>query len=144
MPAETAPLPLQGLRVIDFGQYVAGPLAGMLLAEQGAEVIRIVRPGQKSDRYPADAVLGRGKKSISLDLGKPEDAQQAASLIRTADILIENFRPGLLDKFGFGVAGARSLNPRLIYLSLPGFAKGDKRRSQVPGWEGGIGAGAAL
>jgi crotonobetainyl-CoA:carnitine CoA-transferase CaiB-like acyl-CoA transferase len=143
MPAVTA-LPLQGIRVIDFGQYVAGPLAGMLLAEQGAEVIRIDPPDLREDRRPADVVLGRGKKAIRLDLRSAEDKAVAASLIRTADVLIENFRPGVLDGFGFGVDEVRTLNPRLVYLSLPGFASNDRRRAHVPGWDGVIGAATAL
>lgn len=143
MPAVAA-LPLQGIRVIDFGQYIAGPLAGMLLAEQGAEVIRIDPADLRNDRRPADAVLGRGKKAICLDLRNEEDRAVAASLVRTADVLIENFRPGVMGRFGFSVDEVRVLNPRLVYLSLPGFASGDKRRAQIPGWEGVIGAATAL
>ncbi len=75
MSTALSALPLEGVRVVDFGQYVAGPLAGMLLAEQGAEVIRIDPPDDLGKRRPADVVLGRGKKSIALDLRSFEDRE---------------------------------------------------------------------
>ena len=92
--------PLDGIRVIDFGQYLAGPLAALLLADQGAEVIRVDPPGGPRWRHPANAVLQRGKRSIVLDLKSPNDLAIARNLVASADVVIENFRPGVMDRLG--------------------------------------------
>lgn len=134
---------LTGITALDFGQYVAGPLAAMLLADQGAEVIRIDPPGGPLWDVPANQVWNRGKRRITLDLKTPEDRAAARRLVAHADILIENFRPGVMGRLGVGVAEASALNPRLIYCSMPGFA-GDDHRSTMPGWEGVIQAAAAV
>src|SRR5215510_5581436 len=94
------PSVLDGIRVIDFGQYIAGPLAGMLLADQGADVIRVDPPGGPMWDTPATATR----------------------LIESADVLIENFRPGVMRRLGLGPDAASRVNPRLVYCSLPGFA----------------------
>ncbi len=127
--------PLAGIRVIDFGQYIAGPAAAMLLADQGAEVIRVEPPGGPYWRSPANAVLNRGKKSIVLDLKRPEDLTVARRLVASADVVVENFRPGVMTRLGLGAEAARDLNPRLVYLSLPGFSARDTERADVQAWE---------
>lgn len=132
---------LDGIRVIDFGQYVAGPLAGMLLADQGAEVIKVDPPGGPRWDTPANATWNRGKRSILLDLKHQGDLATARALIATADILVENFRPGVMDRIGLGFAELATLNPRLVYLSLPGFASDDPRAG-IQGWEGVVAAAA--
>ncbi len=126
---------LDNVRVIDFGHYVAGPVTGMLLADQGAEVIKVDPPGGPVFRSPANRTWNRGKKSICLDLKSPEDVAVARSLILEADVVIENFRPGVMSGFGLDADALRRENPGLIYASLPGFAPEDPRSGR-PCWEG--------
>jgi crotonobetainyl-CoA:carnitine CoA-transferase CaiB-like acyl-CoA transferase len=133
---------LDGIRVIDFGQYIAGPLAGMLLADQGADVIRVDPPGGPLWETPANATWNRGKRSIILNLKQPDDLAIAARLVESADVLIENFRPGVMERLGLSPHAAMRLNPRLVYGSLPGFASDDPR-AQVRAFEGVVGAAAA-
>jgi len=133
-------LPLENIRVLDFGQYVAGPAAAAILADQGAEVIRIDPPGGPRWDSPAMDGLNRRKKSIVLDLKTTGDREIARNLIASADVLIENFRPGVMERLGIGAVKALSLNPRLIYASLPGFAEEDKERAHLQAWEGIIAA----
>lgn len=130
---------LDGIRVIDFGQWVAGPLTAMMLADQGAEVIHIDPPGGPRWKSPANATLNRGKQRLTLDLKSGEDRAYARRLIDTADLVIENFRPGVMERLGLGAEASTAANPRLIYCSLPGFASDDPRAS-LPGWEGVIAA----
>src|SRR5688500_14074518 len=113
---------LEGVSVIDFGQYIAGPLAGMLLADQGADVIRVDPPGGPMWDTPANATWNRGKRSITLNLKQPDDVATAMRLIEAADVVLENFRPGVMARLGLGPQAASRVNPRLIYCSLPGFA----------------------
>ncbi|MCH8744677.1 MAG: CoA transferase [Chloroflexi bacterium] len=133
---------LNGIRVIDFGQYIAGPLAGMLLADQGADVIKIDPPGGPVWQTPANSTWNRGKRSILLDLKQPDDLATAQSLIETADVVLENFRPGVMERLGLGPEAMTEANPRLVYCSIPGFASDDPR-AQMPAYEGIIGAAAA-
>ncbi len=126
---------LQGIRVIDFGQYIAGPMAAMFLADQGADVIRIDPPGGPRYNTPANATWNRGKRSIVLDLKKPEDLATAKQLVATADVVVENFRPGVMDRLGLGHAAMSAANPRLIYCALPGFGSDDPRAG-LKAWEG--------
>src|SRR4029453_10342090 len=93
---------LTGIRVIDFGQYIAGPLTAMLLADQGADVIHVDPPGGSVWATPANATGNRGKRSISLDLKQPEDLDVARRLMVSADVVIENFRPGVMARLGLG------------------------------------------
>ena len=130
---------LNGVRVIDFGQYMAGPMAAMLLADHGADVIRIDPPGGPRWNTPANATWNRGKRSIVLDLKQAADVETARQLVAGADVLIENFRPGVMDRLGLGHAALMKDNARLIYCSLPGFASDDPR-AQVRAWEGVLGA----
>ncbi|MBF9015116.1 MULTISPECIES: CoA transferase [unclassified Oceanispirochaeta] len=132
--------PLENIRVLDFGQYVAGPAAAAILADQGAEVIRIDPPGGPRWDSPAMDSLNRRKKSIVLDLKNAEDLAIAGDLIATSDVLIENFRPGVMDRLHLGAREAHNINPRLIYSSLPGFARHDKERAHLQAWEGIIAA----
>lgn len=132
---------LDGTRVVDFGQYIAGPLAAQLLADQGAEVIRVDPPGGPRWDTPANATWNRGKRSIVLDLKADADREIARSLIAHADVLIENFRPGVMERLGLGAEAMTAAQPRLIYCSLPGFAPDDPRAA-VRAWEGVVGAAA--
>ncbi len=126
---------LDGLRVIDFGQYLAGPLAAVMLADQGAEVIHIDPPGGPRWNTDADAFLQRGKRRISLDLKTSADTAIAQRLIRSADVVIENFRPGVMDRLGLGPGESINGTSRLIYCSIPGFAPDDPR-ARMQAWEG--------
>jgi crotonobetainyl-CoA:carnitine CoA-transferase CaiB-like acyl-CoA transferase len=132
--------PLAGLRVIDFGQYIAGPAAAMLLADLGADVIRVDPPKGPLWSKPAHAIHNRGKRSIALDLKDPADQAIAQRLVASADVAIENFRPGVMTRLNLGPDAMAQANPRLVYLSLPGFSSEDPARAQVPAWEGIIGA----
>ena len=133
---------LDGIRVIDFGQYVAGPLAGMLLADQGADVIRVDPPGGPRLKTPANSTWNRGKRSIVLDLKDPADLETARSLIAGADVLLENFRPGVMQRLGLGPDDMGKANPQLVYCSIPGFATDDPRVN-LRAFEGVVGAAAA-
>lgn len=130
---------LDGIRVIDFGQYMAGPLAGMLVADQGADVIRVEPPGGPMWKTPANATWNRGKRSITLDLKDPDDLRIARRLVASADVLVENFRPGVMARLGLGHDDMLPVNPRLIYCSLPGFGETDPRAG-VAAWDGVVGA----
>jgi crotonobetainyl-CoA:carnitine CoA-transferase CaiB-like acyl-CoA transferase len=130
---------LDGVRVVDFGQYIAGPLAAMLLADQGADVVRVDPPGGPRWDTPANATWNRGKRSIALDLSSEPDREVARGLIRRADVVIENFRPGVMDRLGLGANSSTARNGRLVYCSLPGFASDDPRASMAA-WEGVIAA----
>ncbi len=133
---------LSDIRVIDFGQYVAGPAVAMMFADLGAEVIRIDPPGGTMWKSPAAKVLNRGKRRICLDLKVPEDLEIARALVLSADVVIENFRPGVMNRLGLGPDWARGLNPSLVYLSLPGFSSTDSEFKNVQAWEGVIAATA--
>jgi crotonobetainyl-CoA:carnitine CoA-transferase CaiB-like acyl-CoA transferase len=126
---------LEGVRVIDFGQYVAGPLLAELLAQNGADVVHVDPP--QGPRLPGlpDAYLNRGKRRIVLDLAQDAGRETALDLCRDADVVVENFRPGVMARLGLGAADLTGANPGLVYCSLPGFASTDAR-SALPAWEG--------
>ncbi|WP_419906153.1 CoA transferase [Hoeflea sp.] len=132
--------PLAGIRVIDFGQYVAGPAAAMMLADFGAEVIHVDPPGGPRWQSPAAAVLNRGKTCVTLDLKSEAGIADARRLIASADVVIENFRPGVMARLGLGPDTVCSQHPDLVYLSLPGFASGDVARAGIRAWEAVIAA----
>ncbi|MCK9485815.1 MAG: CoA transferase [Dehalococcoidia bacterium] len=134
---------LHGIRVIDFGQYLAGPLAAQLLCDQGAEVVRVDPPGGPRWQTPANAAFNRGKQSIVLDLAEAGGRETARALVASADVVIENFRPGVMDRLGLGAAAMTEANPRLVYCSLPGFASDDPRAGTAA-WEGVVGAASGL
>ncbi len=136
--------PLAGVKVIDFGWYYAGAMTGMLLADQGAEVIRIVKPGDRELPDQQYRVLNRNKKLLVLDLKTEEGREQALALIEKADVLIENFRPGVMKRLGLDYASVKGVNPGLVYLSLPGFASTDKERAHLQAWEGVMGAASGV
>jgi crotonobetainyl-CoA:carnitine CoA-transferase CaiB-like acyl-CoA transferase len=128
----TLEAPYRGLRVLDFGQGVASPYCGYLLAANGADVIKVEPPeGDWSRRLGTtygshsalSAVYNRGKRSLSLDLKRPEATGVARKLARKADVLIEGFRPGVMTRLGLGYETLSEENPRLIYLSISGFGQ---------------------
>ena len=127
----TAPGPLQGTRILEFAIALTGPYATALLADQGAEVVKIERPGigdiarwigvSVNDMSAFFLVCNRGKRSIVLDLQRPEGAAIALRLAAESDVVIENFRPGVMDKLGLGYQHVRDVNPDVVYASLTGF-----------------------
>ena len=125
-----APLPLAGLRVVEFSHMVMGPTCGMVLADMGAEVIKVEPVEGDRTRHLLGAGAGffpmfnRNKKSIAIDLHHPEGAAVARKLALTADIVAENFKPGTFAKYGLDYATLSRLNERLIYVSLKGFLPG--------------------
>jgi len=133
---------LAGIRVVDFGQYMAGPLAGMLLADQGADVIHVDPPGGPRWDTPANAIWNRGKQAIVIDLKSADGLALARRLTGAADVVLENFRPGVMDRLGLGADAVMAANPGAVYCSMPGFAADDPRAG-MPGWEGVVSAASA-
>jgi crotonobetainyl-CoA:carnitine CoA-transferase CaiB-like acyl-CoA transferase len=142
MAHDTIPGPLAGLKVIDFGQYVAGPLTAVLLADQGAGVIHVDPPGGPRLAGFEDAFFNRGKRRVILDLKQAGDLAAARRLVAGADVVIENFRPGTLARLGLDLEEVRSSNPALITCSLPGFGPGDPRAG-LRAYEGVLAAATA-
>ncbi len=132
--------PLAGLNVIDFGWYYAGPMAAMLLADQGANVIHITKPGASELPDQQYQALNRNKKQLALDLKTQEGRDQAMALIEKADVVIENFRPSVMKRLGLDYANVKKRNAGLIYLSLPGFASTDIKHRDTQAWEGVLSA----
>ncbi|WP_326539680.1 CaiB/BaiF CoA transferase family protein [Pseudorhodoferax sp.] len=124
------PQPLKGLRVVEFTHMVMGPTCGMLLADMGAEVIKVEPIDGEGTRRLLGAGAGffpmfnRNKKSIGVDLRQPEGAEVARRLAHSADVVVENFKPGALKKFGLDYASLSARNARLIYASHKGFLPG--------------------
>jgi CoA:oxalate CoA-transferase len=127
-------LPLAGIRVLDLTRVLAGPYCTMILADLGAEVVKIERPGTGDDSRQFGpflasgmsayfASINRGKKSIALDLHEARDVETVRRLAERADVFVENFRPGTLDAFGLSSEALRKLNSSLIYASLSGFGR---------------------
>jgi alpha-methylacyl-CoA racemase len=129
--------PLQGLLVLDFTTLLPGPMATLILAEAGAEVIKIERPGGGDEmrsyrpRLGPDSVnfalLNRGKRSIAIDLKDAGEKARIAPLLRKADILVEQFRPGVMDRLGLGYDALKAINPRLIYCAITGYGQSGPR-----------------
>ncbi len=125
-----APQPLKGLRVVEFTHMVMGPTCGMVLADMGAEVIKVEPIDGEGTRHLLGAGAGffplfnRNKKSIAIDLRQPAGAEAARRLAASADVVAENFKPGALVKFGLDYASLADQNPRLIYASHKGFLPG--------------------
>ena len=130
MPIESTGLPLEGVRVVEFTHMVMGPTCGMILADLGAEVIKVEPPGgDKTRTLPGLGVgffrsFNRNKKSVVLDIQTGEGLATAKELIGQCDVLLENFRPGLMDKLGLGSQALREQFPQLIYVSHKGFLPG--------------------
>jgi crotonobetainyl-CoA:carnitine CoA-transferase CaiB-like acyl-CoA transferase len=123
-------LPLEGIRVAEFCHVVMGPTCGLVLADLGAEVIK-VEPldGDHTRKLVASGAgffptYNRNKKSLAVDLKAPEGREAVLKLIAGSDVVMENFRPGAMDKLGFGYEAAAKLNPRIVYCSLKGFLPG--------------------
>jgi crotonobetainyl-CoA:carnitine CoA-transferase CaiB-like acyl-CoA transferase len=136
--------PLDGVVVADFSRVLAGPYATMLLADLGATVIKVESPWGDDTRHWGPPwtpdgqstyfqSINRNKRSIVLDLTSPEDRRRGLSLVRRADVLIENFRTGSLERLGFDYATLSGLNPRLVYCSITGFGSGPG--SGLPGYD---------
>lgn len=128
--------PLNGLFVLDFTTLLPGPLATLMLAEAGAEVLKIEQPGgENARRFPpfvgnesaAFVMLNRGKASTTLDLKSGAARGKLVPLIKRADILVEQFRPGVMDRLGLGYDGLKKINPRLIYCSISGYGQSGPR-----------------
>lgn len=135
---------LSGVLIADFSRVLAGPYATMLLADLGAEVVKVERPGGGDDTRSwgppyADGEatyflsVNRNKRSIALDLQDPDDLEVARALVSRADVLVENFRPGTMDRLGLGWERARELNPGLVYCSITGF--GADKGAGLPGYD---------
>jgi crotonobetainyl-CoA:carnitine CoA-transferase CaiB-like acyl-CoA transferase len=129
--------------VLDFGQYLAAPLVAMMLADLGAEVTRIDPPGGPQWKHDANALLQRGKRSVTLDLKNSSERSLAQRLIDRSDIVLEGFRPGVMRRLGVGPQESTQRNPRLIYVSIPGFGHDDPR-ADLPAWEGVVNAAAGV
>ncbi len=132
--------PLSGIRVLDFTRVLSGPAAAMALADLGAEVIKVEPPGAGDETRTFPPMRGgeshyflsinRGKKSIVLDLKNAEGVQLAKDLAAASDIVIENFRPGVMDRLGLGYDALNAINPRLIYCAISGFGMTGPMRDQ--------------
>ena len=123
-PPVTGPLPLSGVRVLDFSWVIAGPTATRYLAAMGAEVIKIEAPaGDPGRASRLHTVLGQAKQSIVLNLKHPEAVAIAKTLVAGADVLVENFATGVMDRLGLGPEALRAINPRLIYVSASGLGR---------------------
>lgn len=137
---EDAKGPLADIRVIDLGRHQAGPRCAQVLARLGAEVIKVERLGGEETRYHAPWVrqqsaywvqYNSGKKSLSVDLRTPEGAEILRKLIGVADVLVQNFRPGTMDKMGFGYDVIKALNPRLIMVNVSAYGQFGPYRDQI-------------
>ena len=125
--------PLEGIRVLDLTKVLAGPFCTMILADLGAEVIKIEKPGVGDDsRYFTPFIKGqsayfininRGKKSIVINLKNPKGKELFLKLVKKADVVVENFKPGTMEKLGLGYDVLKKVNPRIIYASISGFGQ---------------------
>ena len=125
--------PLHGLKVVDFSTLLPGPMASLILAEAGAEVVKIERPGTGDEMRAYEpriggvsanfALLNRGKRSIALDLKSAHGQEEARRLANEADVLIEQFRPGVMDRLGLSYEILSVNNPRLVYCSITGYGQ---------------------
>ena len=132
-PQPATPLPLQGVKVIDMAGFLAAPIGAMFLADYGADVTKIERPGMGDEsRYWGNAkdgvglyykVLNRNKKSVEADLRTPLGVEIVKRLVKDADIVVENYRPGTLEKWGLGWDVLSSINPKLVMLRITGFGQ---------------------
>jgi len=116
-PLLPATRPMAGLRILDASHVIAGPALGRLLAEQGGDVLQIVKPSEQ-ETIPVQIDSGLGKRSAFIDLDRPGDAGVLGELIRGADVFIQSWRPGALDRRGFGVADVAALNPGIVHVSI--------------------------
>jgi crotonobetainyl-CoA:carnitine CoA-transferase CaiB-like acyl-CoA transferase len=137
--------PLEGIRVIEIGQALAGPLAGMILADMGADVVKIEKPDGGDDArlwgppfIDGDALFfhatNRNKKSVTIDITEAADIARLKKMVRDADVVIQNLRPGIVEKFGIAPADLLAVNPRLIYCSIWAFGAAGPLRL-APGFD---------
>ncbi|PQD99552.1 CoA transferase [Mycolicibacterium parafortuitum] len=136
---------LDGVVVVDFSRVLAGPYATMMLGDFGAEVIKVERPGTGDDTrawgppYDASGVatyfnaVNRNKRSVVLDLADPDGRRQARELVAGADVVVENFRPGTMERLGLGYDDLRAVRPDLIYCAITGFGRGGG--AALPGYD---------
>ena len=133
---------LEGVRVLDFTQYLSGPVGTMVLSELGAEIIKVEMPGKGEPERLAMPMTpkresyqflsyNRGKKSITLNLKNPKGLEIARKLAAKADVLVENFATGVMERLGLGYEEVSKINPRLIYASISGFGHTGPRRDDV-------------
>jgi crotonobetainyl-CoA:carnitine CoA-transferase CaiB-like acyl-CoA transferase len=133
-------MPLSGIKVVEVGVAMAGPFCGMTLADYGADVVKIERPkeGDESRHWPPYfpgrvsyyfAAANRNKRSLAIDLKQPEGVAALKRLIEQADVLIDNYRAGALDKLGLGYEALSKINPRLVYCSISGFGPNGPRKN---------------
>src|SRR5689334_17530630 len=137
-------LPLEGVKVVDLTRVVAGPFCTMQLGDWGAEVLKIEEPNHGDDTRAWAPFIGgegsfflalnRSKKSVAINLKTADGADALRRLIASADVLIENFRPGSLAQLGFSYADASAINPRLIYCSITGYGQTGPH-AQLPGYD---------
>lgn len=133
--------PLEGIRVLDFSTLLPGPMATLFLAEAGAEVIKIERPGKGEEMRGYDpkwgkdsvnfALLNRGKTSLALDLKDPVEREKLLPLIEKADVIVEQFRPGVMARLGLSYEEVRSINPGIIYCSITGYGQTGARAARA-------------
>jgi crotonobetainyl-CoA:carnitine CoA-transferase CaiB-like acyl-CoA transferase len=143
-PFPTSSLSLDGIRVIDLSRVIAGPWCGALLADLGADVVKVedTGPGDESRTWPphkdgeaaAYLLFNRNKRGIALDLKTPEAVEVVKRLVKDADVVIENFRTGTMESFGLGYDVLAQINPRLIYCSVSAFGRTGPRKDS-PGYE---------
>jgi formyl-CoA transferase len=131
-PRHGAAGPLSGVRVLDLSAYIAGPYGCALLADQGAQVIKIEPPtGDNLRHYPSTladesrAFIGvnRSKLGAMLDLKRPQDLQALLALVKSADVLVHNFRPGVPERLGIAYEAVARINPRLVYCAVTGYGE---------------------
>jgi formyl-CoA transferase/CoA:oxalate CoA-transferase len=154
MMAMSSPGPLAGLTILDLTRVLSGPYCTMLLADMGARVIKVEQPGRGDDTRAwgppfvgAESAyflsINRNKESVTLDFKTPEGQNILERLVAGADVLVENFRPGTLERAGFGYATVAGRHPRLVYCSISGFGQTGPRRHQ-PGYDAVIQAEGGL
>ncbi|SFQ33437.1 Crotonobetainyl-CoA:carnitine CoA-transferase CaiB [Bradyrhizobium sp. Ghvi] len=137
-------LPLFGVKVVDFGQYIAGPAVAMILGDLGATVVHVDPPSGPLWDSPANAVLNRNKLIVSIDLKTEKGLSHAQALVEEADIVVENFRPGVLCRLGIDFATLRKARPDKITVSIPGFASSDQLRREWRAFEPVVAASSGL
>ncbi|MCH1551643.1 MAG: CoA transferase, partial [Pseudomonadales bacterium] len=115
--------PLQGVKVVELQGIGPGPFCGMMLADMGAEIIRVDRAGAVGTQANANDILARGRKSIAVDLKHPEGVETVLRLVENADVLIEGFRPGVTERLGLGPEVCLQRNPRLVYGRMTGWGQ---------------------
>jgi crotonobetainyl-CoA:carnitine CoA-transferase CaiB-like acyl-CoA transferase len=138
------PEPLAGIRVVEFGQLLAGPYTGSLLGDFGADVVKVEAPGKgdamrdwgrlrHNDRSMWWSIIARNKRSVTLNLRVPEGQEVARALAASADVVVENFKPGTMERWGLGPEELQALNPRLVYARVTGYGQTGRYRDR-PGF----------